>query len=138
MKLFSIALALLAFTLAPLASAQDKKPDAPPSPGKRDMDTVLLDVRMRKLVTDLALTDDQRDKMRPIIANEIAQFKSFRADEKLTEADRVRKEQEVREAAKPKLQAFLSAEQFAKYEAKYKRKGKAAAEPKAPKEPKAK
>ena len=102
-------LALLAMFALAAASA-------PAQDTARDVDAIIADTRVKKMTTVLALTDDQKTKVRPLIIEEIKKFKSIRADTSLTEQDRVKKEKEHREAARPKFKAILNEEQFAKYE----------------------
>jgi len=103
------ALLLSAATLLPApASAQD---------GPRDVDSILADQRVKRMTTALTLTDDQKTKIRPLVLDEIKAFKSFRNDTTLKEEDRIKKEKEFRDSAKPKFKAILSDEQFTKYEA---------------------
>jgi len=127
MKILPYLWLLPVLALTPLSlPAQDKKTDAPAA--KRDLDTVLVDSRLRRMVNELSITDEQKEKMRPIITDEVRQFRAFRENEALTEAERIKKADEVRAAAKPKVQAILSADQFSKYElmlkGKVKPKGK--------------
>jgi len=91
--------------------------NAPAADTPRDVDTILADSRIKRMTTVLALTDDQKTKLRPLILDEIKKFKAIRADESLKETDRIQKEKEYRESAKPKFKAILSEEQFTKYEA---------------------
>jgi hypothetical protein len=66
--------------------------------------------------TALTLSDEQKTKVRPLVLDEVKAFKSYRADSKLTEEDRVKKEKEFRTSQRPKFKAILSEEQLAKYE----------------------
>jgi Spy/CpxP family protein refolding chaperone len=118
--LLALLLAASALAAAP-ASAQDPA---------RDIDSVLADQRVKRMTTVLTLTDEQKTKVRPLVLEEIKAFKTYRADDSLTEADRIRKEKEFRASARPKFKAILNEEQLAKYEQlQQEKRGKKPAKP---------
>ena len=100
---------ILALLLAASPALQAQEP-------ARDIDSVLVDQRIKRMTTALTLSDEQKTKVRPLVLEEIKAFKSYRADTKLTEQNRVDKEKEFRTAAGPKFKAILNEEQFTKYE----------------------
>lgn len=103
-------LLLALFTAALLASpALAQKPE-------RDVDTILTDSRIKSMTTALTLTDEQKDKLRPLILEEIKKFKAIRYDASLSEEQRITQEKEFRAANRPKFKAILSDEQMTKYE----------------------
>ncbi len=104
---------LLALLLA--ASAIAAAPASAQNPA-RDLDSVLLDQRLKRMTTALTLTDEQKTKVRPLVLDEIKAFKSYRADTSLTEEDRIKKEKDFRATSKPRFKAILNEEQFTKYE----------------------
>jgi hypothetical protein len=64
----------------------------------------------------LTLTGEQKEKMRPLISEEVKFMHSLRENHDLSEADRIGKEKEFRDASRPKFKAILSEEQFEKFE----------------------
>jgi len=82
----------------------------------RDLDSILVEQRIKRMNTVLTLTDEQKTRLRPLISDEIKAFKSYRENTALTEEQRIAKEKEFRAAVKPKFKAILSEEQFTKYE----------------------
>ena len=93
------------------ALAADGKPE-----GQRDLNTVLVEQRLRRLTTELALSDEQKEKLRVLILDEIKYFHSLRENQTLAEEEKTKKEKEYRENSKPKFKAALSEEQYAKWE----------------------
>lgn len=72
--------------------------------------------RLRQLKEQLKLTDDQVQKLKPILKDEADKLKALREDTSLTPQDRRAKAREVREAATPKIKAVLTKEQAEEWE----------------------
>ena len=83
---------------------------------KRDIVTVMTSARLKSLGEKLILTDEQKEKMRPLISDEVKFMHGLRENQDLSEADRVGKEKEFRDASRPKFKVLLSQEQFEKFE----------------------
>ena len=83
---------------------------------KRDIVTVMTSARLKSLGEKLTLTDEQKEKMRPLISDEVKFMHGLRENQDLSEADRVGKEKEFRDASRPKFKVLLSQEQFEKFE----------------------
>lgn len=62
----------------------------------------------------LNLTDEQKAKLRPIIADENQQIESIRNDSTMTMDQKVAKANQVRDNASPKIKAILTPEQIQK------------------------
>ncbi len=88
--------------------AQDAKP--------RDADTLNTNGRLKQMTTVLALTDEQKEKARPIILEEVKAVRLLREDEKIPLKERFTKVDELREACRAKLKTVFTAEQFQKWE----------------------
>ena len=62
----------------------------------------------------LNLTDDQKAKLRPIIADENQQMESLRNDNSMSQAQKIDKANQIRAQASPKIKAVLTPEQLQK------------------------
>ncbi|PYX05943.1 MAG: hypothetical protein DMG88_19865 [Acidobacteria bacterium] len=62
----------------------------------------------------LNLTDEQKQKLRPIIANETQQMDAVRNDPSMTQEQKVTKVNQIRNEASPKIKAILTPEQLQK------------------------
>ena len=62
----------------------------------------------------LNLTDDQKAKLRPIIADENQQMEVLRNDNSMTQQQKIDKANQIRAQASPKIKAILTPEQLQK------------------------
>ncbi len=62
----------------------------------------------------LNLTDEQKAKLRPIVADETQQLDAVRNDSSLSAEQKVAKANQIRETASPKIKAVLTPEQLQK------------------------
>jgi len=62
----------------------------------------------------LNLTDEQKAKLRPIVADETQQLDAVRNDSSLSTEQKVQKANQIRENASPKIKAVLTPEQLQK------------------------
>ena len=83
---------------------------------KRDIVTILTGTRLKSLTEKLTLTDEQKEKMRPLISEEVKFIHGLRENQDLTEEQRVSKEKAFRDISRPKYKAILSDDQFEKFE----------------------
>jgi len=90
------------------ARSQDAKP--------KDADTLNTNGRMKQMTTVLALTDEQKEKVRPILLEEVKAIRLLREDEKIPLQERFAKEDELRQACRAKLKNVLTEEQAQKWE----------------------
>jgi protein CpxP len=96
-----------------LALAQDSGQSVPAQPGakydqrRRDQ----AEDRLRRMSKELNLTDDQKEKIRPILQEEAQQSKSVQSDSSLTDQQRRKKMREIHKTYEPQVQAVLTPEQ---------------------------
>jgi hypothetical protein len=95
-------------TLTARAQAQDPKP--------RDVNAIVTNQRLKQLTTVLTLNDEQKEKLRPVLHEEVKSIRAIRETENLTMQEKFAKEKDVRDASKAKAKPILTAEQFAKWE----------------------
>jgi len=62
----------------------------------------------------LNLTDDQKAKLRPIIADENQQMEALRNDNSMNQTQKIDKANQIRAQASPKIKAILTPEQLQK------------------------
>ena len=108
--LLLLAAALLGPGLLP-SPAADGKPE-----GARDLTTLVTNQRLKQLTTTLMLSDEQKEKVRPLLAEEVKYFHGLNEDAALDEAAKTEKQKSYRESIKPKYKAILTEEQYAKWE----------------------
>jgi Spy/CpxP family protein refolding chaperone len=96
-----------------VALAQDSAPAAPAQPGaryeqrRRDQ----AEDRLRRMSKELNLTDDQKEKLKPILQDEAQQMKTVQADTSLTSQQRRKKMRGIHRTFEPQVQAVLTPEQ---------------------------
>ena len=64
----------------------------------------------------LSLSDEQKDKLKPILRGEMEKMRQLRRDDALSRAEKLKKFQSLREEISPKLKSILTAEQFEKWQ----------------------
>ena len=87
-------------------------PPPPGAPQRRSMEAL---TELRMLTQNLNLTNDQREKLRPIITDEGEQLHLVRINERMTPDQKRTKVVEIREAFAPKIAAELTPEQQEKW-----------------------
>ncbi|MDB6122948.1 MAG: hypothetical protein JWQ71_1941 [Pedosphaera sp.] len=105
---------LVAFSTLSRAEDAPAKPDAKHGPreggpGRGDM--------MKKMAEELNLTDDQKEKLKPIMQEQGEKMKALRDDTSATREDKMAKMKEIRDAGATKIKAILTPEQTTKFEA---------------------
>ncbi len=115
--------AVLAFgslvALAPVTQAQDKKeekkeqkpegrPGGQKGPGLQD--------RMQQMSEALKLTDEQKEKLKPIFKDEGEKLRAIFEDQNTPREEKAAKVREIRESAAAKIKPILTAEQLTKWE----------------------
>jgi protein CpxP len=71
---------------------------------------------LQKISEALNLTDDQKEKLRPILQEEVDKMKAVRDDTSLTPDQKKAKLREIHEAYRPKVNDVLTPEQQAKWQ----------------------
>jgi periplasmic protein CpxP/Spy len=67
--------------------------------------------RLKRLSKNLNLTDDQKEKIRPILEDEQQQMKAVEGDSTLTAQQKHKKTREIRMSSKSQMSAILTPEQ---------------------------
>jgi len=101
--------------LSPAARAQDTAPSTnqpPAGAGGRPQ----RGLNMQRLKTQLNLTDDQVQKLQPILKDRQDQMLALRNDTSLTGQDRRDKMKTITDAINAKVKDILNADQFAKWQ----------------------
>jgi len=81
--------------------------------GRGQMPTV--DQRLQRMTQALNLSDDQQQKIKPILENESTQMQGLRADTSLSQEDRMAKMKEIRENTASKINPILNSDQQKQY-----------------------
>jgi Spy/CpxP family protein refolding chaperone len=84
-------------------------------PGSAPRRTSESTTELRVLSTQLALTPEQKEKLRPIVIEKGEQLSTVRLDEHITLEQRLAKSAAIREAFRPKIEAVLTPEQLEKW-----------------------
>jgi Spy/CpxP family protein refolding chaperone len=87
-------------------------PPPPGAPPRRSLEAL---TELRMLSQNLNLTNDQREKLRPIVTEEGEQMHTVRIDERMTPDQKRDKMIEIRRAFAPKIAAELTPEQQEKW-----------------------
>ena len=89
---------------------------APPSSGQQSSPAANQNSAQAQANQDnpLNLTDEQKAKLRPIIADENQQMEALRNDNSLTQEQKIEKANQIRAQASPKIKAVLTPEQIQK------------------------
>ncbi|HEY6308805.1 MAG TPA: hypothetical protein VI488_20380 [Candidatus Angelobacter sp.] len=69
---------------------------------------------LQKISSELNLTEDQKQKVQPVLQNEFQQLKSVHDDSSLSPEQKKAKGQEIRESANSQLEPILTPDQRAK------------------------
>ena len=108
---------------APIAGAQDSTAPKPATPPPADGSTPPPRARrgapggqLQAILNKLDLTDDQKDKVKPIVKDQTEKLSALRADSSLSREDQRAKMKEITDATDVKLKAILTPEQFTKFQ----------------------
>ena len=71
--------------------------------------------RLQRMTQALSLTDDQQQKIKPILENESTQMQTLRADTSLSQEDRMAKMKQIRETTSSEINPILNEDQQKKY-----------------------
>ncbi len=119
----AIILALTAFTAvrSNFAADSDTKKDSTEATTRRGPGTP--EQRLERMSKQLNLTDDQKAKLKPILADEAAKMKDLRADTSVSREDRRTKMADIRKDIDAKIKGVLTADQYTKWEEARKQQG---------------
>jgi Spy/CpxP family protein refolding chaperone len=93
------------------AFAQDSSQPAPSTAGPKHMRGDRAEHRLKRLSKKLNLTDDQKEKVRPILQDEEKQLTSLESDSTLSTQQKRQKTREIRMASRSQMEAILTPEQ---------------------------
>jgi hypothetical protein len=103
------AFALHALVFCLFAGCSQKEESAQPARTGRD---VIDTMRLKQLTKALQLTQEQQDKVKPLLAAESKQIEAVKADAALSIDDRSKRYQELRDDTYAKIRALLAPEQI--------------------------
>jgi Spy/CpxP family protein refolding chaperone len=113
-KTFLYAVAIVSLLLGTGALyAQEPAPQGGGQWGRGQMPTV--DQRLQRMTQALDLSEDQQQKIKPILENESTQMQSLRADTSMSQEDRMAKMKQIRENTTSQINPILNADQQKKY-----------------------
>jgi septal ring factor EnvC (AmiA/AmiB activator) len=93
--------------------AQEPAPQGGGQYGRGQMPTA--DQRLQRMTQALDLSEDQQQKIKPILENESTQMQSLRADSSMSQDDRMAKMKQIRETTTSQINPILNADQQKKY-----------------------
>jgi hypothetical protein len=71
--------------------------------------------RLQRMTQALNLTEDQQQKIKPILENETTQMQTLRSDSSLSQDDRMAKMKQIRETTASQINPILTADQQKQY-----------------------
>jgi Spy/CpxP family protein refolding chaperone len=96
-------------------SKQQASPDQSQTGSTRNMHRDRVGERLKWLSQQLNLTDDQKEQLKPILADEFKQMRAVGEDASLTQDQKREKMKQIHEAARPQVQAILTPGQQQKF-----------------------
>src|SRR5437870_1136701 len=101
--------------LAPSVPADDPKPaDSAPARPERRSFSGRVD-RLQQVGEQLKLTDEQREKLKPVFQQEAKRIRELRQNKELSRQDRLAKLRETRKETEEKVKPVLMPEQLEKW-----------------------
>jgi|KBSSwiStaDraftv2_1062776.scaffolds.fasta_scaffold501900_2 Spy/CpxP family protein refolding chaperone len=82
----------------------------------KDVDELVTNQRLKQMDSYLALKEEQKEKIRPLILEEVKAIKKVREQENLTMEQKFAKEDEIRKQCMAKVKPVMTPEQYAKWE----------------------
>lgn len=101
--------------LATLASAAQQPPQGPPEGGRRGPRPMSVEERLKRMSETLNLTDEQKEKIRPILQSEADQLKAMRENTSLSREQRMEKRRQIEQGTRKQIREILTPEQRAKW-----------------------
>ena len=117
-KIISVVILTSTLTLVSSAYSQDNKPQNPPAGSVNVMNIspeTMISNRVNALSRSLNLTDEQKQKVKPVVEDEFKKFRELRTQKNLSPQERTAKMREIREASSQKMKTILTEEQWKKY-----------------------
>ncbi len=114
-KLLLSVFALAAVAASPVLRADDAPPTPPP--GTPPAHKGAHGDRLKELSEKLALTDDQKAKIKPILMDEMQAMKALRDDTTLEKKDKHAKMMDIHKSHAEQILAILTPDQQAKFKA---------------------
>ncbi len=111
MKKVLVSATLLLALAATVASAQDTLPSLTPE------QTKLLTDELNRFAKDLALTDEQKDALKPILVEQMTKIKELNSLTGIKPAEKLTRYKEIRSAGYERIKQVLTPEQLAKWDA---------------------
>ncbi len=106
---------VLSLLLAGVLAAQDSSPATPPDneeqAGKPQVGEKIVERRLENLSKQLNLTDQQKEKVRPVLMHEVERIKEVRSNGSLTQGEARRRIAMVRRNTNQHILALLTPEQ---------------------------
>jgi len=96
---------------AALAQTSDQATAASAPPGANQGRRDQVEGRLRHMSKQLNLTDDQKEKIKPVLQQEADQMKAIQSDSSLTPQQKRKKAHAIRRQFQPQIQALLTPEQ---------------------------
>lgn len=91
-----------------------------------------VDQRLQRMTDTLGLTDEQQQKIKPILENESTQMQSLRSDTSVSQDDKMAKMKQIRETTVSQINPILNSDQQKKYAEMMSRAGRGRGGPGAP------
>jgi periplasmic protein CpxP/Spy len=119
-RFFALAALTGLMSLGQLVRAEDTPatpptPPAPPAVAAPDA-KARMNVQMEKMFTAIKATDDQKEKLKPILKERNEKLRAMRQDSAISQDDKQAKQKEISQAANDKVKAILSSDQFEAFE----------------------
>jgi len=113
MSKFAILIVVAGLLASLSAFAQDSSQSAPAAPNAKHAHRQgdRAEQRLKRLSKKLNLTDDQKERIRPILQDEEKQLTEMEADSALTAQQKHKKTKEIRRSSRSQLVAILTPEQ---------------------------
>jgi len=114
---FALMTVLLGSVLAisPASRADDKTDTKPADKPAVTKGRPARGERLQQISEELKLTDEQKEKLKPVFQEQAKKARELRADKDLSKEDRLAKVKELREGMNTKLKAILTPEQLEKW-----------------------
>jgi len=104
-----------ALAISPASRADDKTDTKPADKPAVTKARPARGERLQQISEELKLSDEQKEKLKPVFQEQAKKARELRADKDLSKEDRLAKVKELREGMNTKLKAILTPEQLEKW-----------------------